>query len=85
MKVRVKLVGDLRQKVGMDDFWIFLPEKATVKDAFAELVKRSVKVDTENISMVIFVNGRRLEFIGGLNTVLKDMDEIVIMPIIAGG
>lgn len=69
----------------MDDFWIFLPEKATVKDAFAELVKRSVKVDTENISMVIFVNGRRLEFIGGLNTVLKDMDEIVIMPIIAGG
>jgi len=85
MKVRVKFVGDLQQKVGMADLWIFLPEGATVKEALVELGKRGVKLEVENSSMVIFVNGRRLDFIGGINSPLKDLDEIVVMPIIAGG
>ncbi len=85
MKVRVRFVGDLQQKVGMTDSWIFLPEGATVKEALVEFRKRGVKLDLENSSMVIFVNGRRLDFMGGINSPLKDLDEIVVMPIIAGG
>ncbi|MEM0313159.1 MAG: MoaD/ThiS family protein [Candidatus Bathyarchaeia archaeon] len=85
MRIRVKFVGDLRQKVGMADLWMRLPEGATVEKLLEDLRKTGIKVESENPSMVIFVNGRRLEFIGGLKAELKDLDELTIMPIIAGG
>lgn len=85
MRIRVKFVGDLRQKVGMTDLWMHLPERATMENLLEDLRKTGIKVESENPSMVIFVNGRRLEFIGGLKAELKDLDEITIMPIIAGG
>lgn len=85
MRIRVKFVGDLRQKAGMTDLWMHLPEGATVENLLEDLRRRGVKVEIENPSMAIFVNGRRLEFMGGLRAGLKDLDELIIMPIIAGG
>jgi molybdopterin converting factor small subunit len=86
MKVHIKIVGEIRQRSGMTDMWIFLPNNATVKEALAELEKKEeIKINTENTNIAIFLNGRRLDFIGGFNASLKEMDEIVVMPIIAGG
>ncbi|MCS7096176.1 MAG: MoaD/ThiS family protein [Candidatus Bathyarchaeota archaeon] len=85
MRIRVKFVGDLHQKVGMTDLWVHLPDGSTVENLLEDLRRNGIKVDSENSSMVIFVNGRRLEFIGGLKAGLKDLDELIIMPIIAGG
>lgn len=86
MKVHVKFAGDMHKKYSVTDLWLILPSEVTVKEILAKLEnEKGIKINLENSSTVILVNGRRVDFIGGLNANLKDMDEIVIMPIIAGG
>lgn len=86
MKVHVKFAGDTHKKFGTADLWLFLQNEATVKEILVRLEKeKGIKIDLEDARIVVLVNGRRLEFIGGLNATLKDMDEIVVMPIVAGG
>ncbi|MEM3730437.1 MAG: MoaD/ThiS family protein [Candidatus Bathyarchaeia archaeon] len=86
MKVRVKFAGDSHHKFGMTDIWLFLQDDVTVEDVLAKLEReRGVKISLEDVSLTVLVNGRRIEFIGGPKAKLKDMDEIVIVPIIAGG
>ncbi|MCX8200755.1 MAG: MoaD/ThiS family protein [Candidatus Caldarchaeum sp.] len=36
-------------------------------------------------SIKIFVNGRDIDFLNGLSTVVKDGDEIALVPPVAGG
>lgn len=86
MRVRVKFAGGMHKKFGMADLWLSLSDETTVKEVLAKLEKeKGIKINLEDTSIVVLVNGRRVEFIGGLNTRLKDMDEVVVMPIIAGG
>ncbi len=35
--------------------------------------------------LVVMINGRRIEFLGGENAILRDGDEIAIFPPAAGG
>ena len=35
--------------------------------------------------VIVMVNGRRLEFLDGLDTALRDTDTILIFPVVAGG
>lgn len=86
MKVRVKFAGDSRQKFGVTDIWLFVHDNAAVKDILAKLEKeRGIKISLEDSGITVLVNGRHLEFVGGVNAKLRDLDEIVVMPIIAGG
>ncbi|MEM1566021.1 MAG: MoaD/ThiS family protein [Candidatus Bathyarchaeia archaeon] len=86
MKVRVKFVGELRKKYDLTDTWLILSDNATVEDVLTRIKnEHGVNVNLEDKSITVLVNGRRLEFIGGSKAKLKDLDEIVIMPIIAGG
>lgn len=86
MKVRVKFAGGIHKKFGIVDLWLSLSDETTVKEILAKLEKeKGIKIGLEDTSIVVLVNGRRVEFIGGLNARLKDMDEVVVMPIIAGG
>jgi molybdopterin converting factor small subunit len=86
MRVHIKFVGKLHEELSMEDVWIYLQNGATMKEVLEELEsKKSIKVNLQNSSMVVLVNGRRMEFVGGLNATLRDLDEIVIMPITVGG
>jgi len=86
MKVRVKFVGEVRKKYDLTDTWLILSDNATVEDVLTRIKnEHGVNVNLEDKSITVLVNGRRLEFIGGSKAKLKDLDEIVIMPIIAGG
>ncbi len=35
--------------------------------------------------IIVFVNGRRAEFLSGMNTPLKDSDTVLLFPVVAGG
>lgn len=35
--------------------------------------------------VIVMVNGRRAEFLDGLDTPLKDSDTVLIFPVVAGG
>jgi molybdopterin converting factor small subunit len=86
MRVHVKFVGRLHEEFRAEDLWIHLQNGATMKEVLEKLEsEKSIKVNLQNPSMVVLVNGKRMEFVGGLNATLKNLDEIVIMPIIGGG
>ena len=67
---------------------------STLKDAFAKIsetmgddFKRRVLNDdgTPRSLINIYINGKNAKFSSGLNTELKDGDEINILPAVAGG
>jgi len=86
MRVHIKFVGKFHEEFRTEDLWIYLQDGAAMKEVLEKLEsEKSIKVNLKDSSMVILVNGKRLEFAGGLNAALKNLDEIVIMPIIGGG
>jgi len=86
MKVHIKFVGKFHEEFSTEDLWLFLQNGATMKEVLEKLEReKNIKVNPQDHSMVVLVNGKRVEFVGGLNAALRDLDEIVIMPIIAGG
>jgi molybdopterin converting factor small subunit len=86
MKVRVKFTGATCKKFSLTDVWLFLHDDARVKDVFTKLEKEwGITINSQDTSITVLLNGRRLEFVGDSKAKLKDMDEIVVMPIIAGG
>jgi molybdopterin converting factor small subunit len=86
MRVHIKFVGKFHEEFNTEDSWIYLQNGATMNEVLEKLEReKSIKVNLQDPSMVVLVNGRRVEFAGGLNAALKDKDQIVIMPIIVGG
>jgi molybdopterin converting factor small subunit len=86
MRVHMKFVGRFHEEFRREDLWIYLQNGATMKEMLERLEReKSIKVNLQDSGMVVLVNGRRVELVGGLNASLKDNDEIVIMPIIGGG
>lgn len=87
MRVLVKFVGSPYVITGITDTWlVFDKNEITVRELLTKLeVERGVKLNLEIANIVVLVNGRRIEFMGGLDTGLKDSDEIVVASIVAGG
>jgi molybdopterin converting factor small subunit len=86
MRVHIKFVGKFHKEFRTEDLWIYLKSEGTMKEVLEKLEReKSIKVDLQNSSTAVLVNGKRVEFAGGVNAALRDLDEIVIMPITAGG
>jgi len=86
MKVFVKLIGHVARGVYDPEFWVSLDEGSTLKDLIEKLIReKGIKFELDKGDVVVLINGRSSDFLGGLGTQLKDMDKIVIMPVVAGG
>lgn len=87
MKVLVKFVGSPYVITGISDTWfVFDKNEITVRELLTKLeMERGVKLNLEIANIVVLVNGRRIEFMGGLDAELKDLDEVVVASIIGGG
>jgi molybdopterin converting factor small subunit len=87
MKVLVKFVGSPYVITGISDTWlVFDKNEITVRELLTKLeTEKGVKLNLEIPNIVVLVNGRRIEFMGGLDAKLKDSDEIVVASIIGGG
>ena len=87
MRVRAKFVGSPYTIVGISDTWLFFDKnEVTVRELVTKLEKeRGIELNLEISNIVVLVNGRDIEFMAGLDTELKDLDEVVVASIIAGG
>jgi molybdopterin converting factor small subunit len=87
MKVLVKFVGSPYVITGISDTWlVFDRNDITVRELLTKLeMEKGVKLNLEIPNIVVLVNGRDIEFMGGLDAKLKDSDEVVVASIIAGG
>ncbi len=93
MKVTANFHGHLRSTLGTTRQEFGLPEGSTLQSLICEIgvlygdkVKASLGPWSEGeFVMLILVNGQDQHFLGGLETQLKDGDDIDFMPPMSGG
>jgi len=94
MTITVKFIGSFRSISGKDKlalkFESSTPLRWIIKRMVKELpeLKRAL-IDPElqepKTSMLILVNGKEVSVLNGMETMIKDEDEVVFVPVMHGG
>jgi molybdopterin synthase sulfur carrier subunit len=92
LRIKVKAYATIRDALGAS-VEIGLHEGATVKDLLNELTRIYGKFLGESPEpssglppyVKVLVNGRDIDFLKGLETKLKDGDEVALFPPVGGG
>lgn len=92
MKVRVRVFGDIADVVG-SYHEIDLKHNASVLTLTNTLQKKSgltrrgylAEFKVGGADLAVMVNGKNIALLDGVQTLLHDNDDIVIMPFVVGG
>ena len=78
---------DMAKVLGSREKEILLPANSLVsdlllalEDSYKEPFAKIVYLDARNLKSSIMLNGRNIEFLEGLNTVLNDKDTVFFLP-----
>jgi molybdopterin synthase sulfur carrier subunit len=89
MVVTVKFVGSLRSLAGKGKLAMELGKMASLMEVMKRMAEESSKLKpalaNSKAGMLILVNGKEVSVLNGLETMLKDGDEVVFVPVIHGG
>ncbi len=94
MAVTVKFVGSLRKSSGKSKITLKFETSVPLREALKKIVEElptlaKVLIDQElgdpRPNSLIIVNGREISVLNGLETMLKDGDEVVFVPVLHGG
>ncbi|MEM3703497.1 MAG: MoaD/ThiS family protein [Candidatus Bathyarchaeia archaeon] len=94
MKVSLRFVGSFRNLTSKSKVKLELSEGAQLKEVIKKIVEKFPKIERALIdpelrdprpNALIIVNGKEVSVLKGLETVLKDGDEVVFVPISHGG
>ena len=96
MRVRVKLYGVLKTAARVENLELDLGMSATVRQLVRKLVDTVARTEFETYlidaelkdprpNALIMVSGTEVGALNGLDTVLRDGDEIVFLPVAHGG
>lgn len=96
MRVRVKLYGVLKTAAKIENLELDLGMSATVRQLVRKLVDTVARTEFETYlidadlkdprpNALIMVSGTEVGALSGLDTVLRDGDEIVFLPVAHGG
>jgi molybdopterin synthase sulfur carrier subunit len=92
--VIVKFVGSLRNLSGKSKITIKFENPVPLKEALKKIVAElpalaKTLIDRElgdpRPNSLIIVNGKEISVLNGLETILKDGDEVVFVPVLHGG
>jgi MoaD family protein len=91
--ITVKFIGALRHASGVNTRLLDC-EECSVKELIDKIsrqlpeLRRNLihgELDDPRPSALILVNGREISVMNGLNTALKDGDEVILIPVAHGG
>jgi sulfur-carrier protein len=94
MAVTLKFLGALRHASGQDKLILDCKEGASIIDLVhavtlkAPSLRRNLlneQLETPKPNALIIVNGKEISVLNGLETKLKDGDEVVFVPVVHGG
>ncbi len=93
MVVTVKFIGALRRASGVSSKVIECKECSMkelvcrISEKLPELRRSLVADDANDLrpNALMLVNGREISILNGLDTALKDGDEVVFVPVVHGG
>jgi molybdopterin converting factor small subunit len=96
--VKVRTILAIKKILGKGEVELRLPEGSTLYDLLFSLINTYGEgltphlFDADAKALVqkaritrIMINGRDIEFLNGLGTVLHEEDEVLILPIVSGG
>jgi MoaD family protein len=94
MVIIMKFIGSFRSILGKSKVVINSKGKIPLRKAINKIVEempklKKVLIDPEledpRPNTLILVNGKEISALDGLDTILKDDDEVVFIPVIHGG
>jgi len=95
MKISLHTILGIKQVIGQGSIEIDLPQESTIADFLAYVKERwgdrlyphlfDTVNDTLHPYVRIMVNGRMIQYLQGMNTPLKEGDEVLILPPASGG
>jgi len=94
MVANVKFIGSFRSISGKDKLALKLANSAPLRNVVKKIVHELPKlkqalIDPElgepRTNVLILVNGKEISVLQGLETVIKDGDDVVFVPVLHGG
>ena len=93
MFVRVKFFGDLRNYLNKSWTLVEVPQGSSIhsfilklaNDVGSDIPAKLIEKDDIKSGIRILVNGRNINYLSRLDTILNDGDLITIMPVAGGG
>lgn len=95
MKITLHTILGIKQAIGQRITEIEFPQDSTIEDFLAYLKERwgdklyphlfNPENDDVHPHVRIMVNGQTIQYLQGMNTRLKEGDEILILPLASGG
>lgn len=95
MKISIHTILGIKQVLGQRITEIDLPRESTVEDFIAYVKKTwgdglsSLLFDPDSGAVLpyvrIMVNGRTIQYLQGMKTLLKEGDEVLLLPPASGG
>jgi molybdopterin synthase sulfur carrier subunit len=94
MAITLKFIGALRHASGADSLAVNCKKATSLMDLVNEVtreapsLRRSLldeQLDEPKPNALILVNGKEISVLNGLDTKVKDGDEIVFVPVVHGG
>jgi molybdopterin synthase sulfur carrier subunit len=94
VNITVKFIGNLRNFSGKSKIILKFEDTVSLREAVGKIVEKLPKlrralIDPEmedpRPNVLIIVNGKEISVLKGLETVLKDGDEVVFVPVSHGG
>ena len=94
MTVKVKFVGSFRSLSGQDKLVLKFGDDASFREVVKKIVRELPKLkqalidpecESPKTNMLVLVNGKEISVLNGLETAIKDGDEVVFVPVVHGG
>ncbi|MCJ7768474.1 MoaD/ThiS family protein [Candidatus Bathyarchaeota archaeon] len=94
MSAKARFVGSLRSLSGEELVTLDLQKRLSLKEVMKRIVEERPKLNgvfavskPEKLrsAMLILVNGKEISVLNGLETTIKDGDELVFVPVLHGG
>lgn len=94
MAVTVKLIGAFRSMSGKSKFTIAIEGVIPLGEVVKKIIKEMPKLEQTLIdpeledprpNTLILVNGKEIGVLNGLETIIRNGDEVVFVPVVHGG
>jgi molybdopterin synthase sulfur carrier subunit len=94
MTIAIKFIGSLRHVSGTGELALSCKSYIAIRELMNEIIKELPELKRSLIDQqfgdprpnaLVLVNGREISVLDGLETKLKDGDEVVLIPFVHGG